>query len=137
MKLLSATLIGVISGFLIYMIPAMLLEAEMISKLFVLTTFASGTAATLYIVLKGAQNTAEVWARGGLVWGAEWIVAAVVPIYVSWLVLKASRLLTLGAHARATVQFEAWITGVIGIGICLVMALMSFSLYAIVRRRRK
>jgi hypothetical protein len=126
------------SGFLIYLIPAMLFEAEAISKLFVVTTFVSGTAATLYIVLKGARTTAEVWARGGLVWAVEWTMAAVVPIYVSWLAFRESGVLTWGSpQATTAAEFGGWIAAFIGIGICLFFALTSYALYVIASRSRR
>lgn len=135
MRLLSATLIGAISGFLIYMIPAMFLEAGVISKVFVITTFVGGTGATFCLVLKGAQSTAQVWARGSLVWAAEWIVAALVPIYVSWLAFRESGVLSWGA--KATARSEAFLAALIGICVCLFMAVMCYSLYIIASRSRK
>jgi hypothetical protein len=137
-RLLSAALIGAISGFFVYMIPAMFLETGAISKAFVIATFVGGTGATLYFVLKGAQSTAHVWARGSLVWAAEWIVAAFVPIYVSWLAFKESGVLSWGdVQAKATARSEAFLAALIGIGVCLFMALMCYSLYMVASRSRK
>jgi hypothetical protein len=137
-RLLSATLIGAISGFLIYMIPAMFLEAGVISKVFVITTFVGGTGATFCLVLKGTQSTAQVWARGSLVWAAEWIVAALVPIYVSWLAFRESGVLSWGEfQAKANARSEAFMAALIGMGVCLFMALMCYFLYIVASRIRK
>src|SRR5688572_10868968 len=120
------------------MIPAMLVEVGVISKVFVITTFVGGAGATLCLVLKGTQSTAEVWARGSLVWAAEWIVAAFVPIYVSWLAFRESGVLSWGDfQAKATMQYEAFLAALIGMGVCLVMALMCYSLYVVASRSRK
>ena len=123
---------------MVYMIPAMLVEERVISKLFVTTTFVSGLAVTFFFVIKGVQTTAEVWARGGLVWAVEWITAAIVPIYVSKLALMESGVLTWGdLQAQAKAQSEATIAAFTGVGVCLVMAFVSYSLYVIARRRQK
>jgi hypothetical protein len=137
-KLLSATTIAVTSGFILYLIPALLLEERYISKEFVIVTFGSGTAVTLYILLKGTRDTADVWARAGLVWTTEWIVAAIVPIYVSWLAFIESGVLTSGnLEAKATAESEAKMAALTGVGICLIMALLSYLLYVIASRCRK
>ena len=121
-----------------YMIPAMLVEERVISKLFVTATFVSGVGITFYIVSKGVKSTAEVWARGGLVWAAEWLVAAIVPIYVSWLAFMESEVLTWGnLQAKSTAESEAKIAALTGVGACLVMALISYSFYVIASRCRK
>jgi hypothetical protein len=116
----------------------MFVETGAISKAFVIATFVGGTGATLYFVLKGAQSTAHVWARGSLVWAAEWIVAAFVPIYVSWLAFKESGVLSWGdVQAKATARSEAFLSALMGIGVCLFMALMCYSLYMVASRSRK
>ena len=137
MKFFSALFIGIISGFTVYMILAMLMEEREISRLFVMTTFLGALAITFYIVIEGVQTTTEVWARGSLVWAVEWILASIVPIYVSRLALIESSAYTGETLQKENAQIEAWEAASMGIGFCLFMAVTSYSLYLMVSRRRR
>ena len=80
MKSLSALLIGFLSGFLIYMMSAMIFSSKP-SMGFVLATFIGGWGVTSFFLLKGAKTASKVWARGSLIGVMEWVAM----IFTSWI----------------------------------------------------
>ena len=123
---------------MVYMIPAMLVEDRLVSKLFVTATFLSGLAITFYIVINDTRSALEVWARGSLVWAVEWILATIVPIYVSRIALRESAAYTSGnSRAQEIAEVEAWRAAGIGIGFCCFMAIVSYTLHLVASRSQK
>lgn len=74
MKITIALIMGVISGFMIYMTAAMLFVSDEPSGGFILVTFIGGWAASTYLMVKGARTASKVFARGFLIGAAEWLV---------------------------------------------------------------
>jgi hypothetical protein len=81
-KVLVALAMGLFSGFLVYMVAAMLLAPMLFSDGkpsggFVFITFLGGWAGSVAILLRGARTVSRVFARGFLLGAAEWL--AVIP----------------------------------------------------------
>lgn len=87
MKTLIALLMGLISGFLIYMMAAMLVidpsSGRSISPAFVLILFLGGWALSTYVMLRGALTVATVAKRGFLLGAAEWLLMILVGLIYS------------------------------------------------------
>ena len=73
MRILSALLVGLFSGFLIYMIFGLIIGPRDVSSPFVMAIFFGGWALTTYVVLNGAATVAKVWSIGGLIGAVEWL----------------------------------------------------------------
>jgi hypothetical protein len=85
MKVAIAIVMGLISGFLIYMMAAMLTADFGSPKggpsgVFVAVTLLGGWALTSWFLLRGARTVSSVFRRGFLVGAAEWLVMAFVGI---------------------------------------------------------
>ncbi|HSG30893.1 MAG TPA: zinc ribbon domain-containing protein [Thermodesulfobacteriota bacterium] len=82
MKYVVAIIMGLFSGFLIYMGSAMLFSdvgsSTGPSGLFIAITFLGGWIITSYFILKGAKSLSKVFKRGFLIGAAEWF--AFIPI---------------------------------------------------------
>ena len=87
MKTLVAIILGVLSGFLIYMIAAMLFvdlgSHNGPSGGFVFTTFIGGWAVSSYVLAHGARSVSKVFTRGALLGAAEWIAVGVAGLVLS------------------------------------------------------
>lgn len=80
MKAVVAVLLGLLSGFLIYM-TAFLLVVDFVavsapSTAFVLVTFVGGWAVSTYLLLRNVRSVSKVFTRGALLGAAEWIAVA-------------------------------------------------------------
>jgi hypothetical protein len=105
MRILSALLVGLFSGFLIYMIFGLIIGPRDVSSPFVMATFFGGWALTTYVVLNGAATVAKVWSIGGLIGAVEWL-------------LFGLAMLLYGAKTLAEEPtFGAGFTSMIGIGL--------------------
>jgi hypothetical protein len=132
---LSAVLIGAISGFALYLIPAMLVDARSISQGFTATTFLAGLIGTVLFVSWRAPTIRAVWGRGCLVWSIECILASVVPLYVPWLAVAESGILDPGpSQLRDAMMWEAKLYSVAGIGICFLLGAALFTLHVRTKR---
>lgn len=79
MKAIIAILMGLFSGFLIYMTAAMVfVKEESPSFLFVFITFFGGWILSSYVMLRKAKTLSKVFSRGFLIGAAEWL--AMIPI---------------------------------------------------------
>ena len=87
MKTLIAVLMGVMSGFLIYMMAAMLVidpsSGRSISPAVVLILFLGGWALSAYIIRRGALTVSTVAKRGFLLGAAEWLLMILVGVIFS------------------------------------------------------
>lgn len=88
MKTALAIFMGLISGFLIYMMCAMLVidissPGGGISMGFVFALFFGGWAATSYFLLRGAQTVVRVAKRGFLIGACEWMIMILVGVIYS------------------------------------------------------
>lgn len=89
---------GFFSGFLIYMMGAMVFFNTSSGEppvLFVLLTFFGGWGLTIYIILKGAESVSKVFSRGFLIGAAEWFAMIFVGI------IFAGKQVTTGDSAEA------------------------------------
>lgn len=74
MKAIVAILMGFFSGFLIYMMAAMIfIKDNSPSSLFVFITWIGGWVLSSYIILRGAKTLSKVFSRGFLIGAAEWL----------------------------------------------------------------
>lgn len=87
MKVFIALLMGLISGFLIYMMVAMLVidttSGHGPSPAFVGTLFFGGWAFSSWLMLRGSQTVSAVFRRGFLIGAAEWLLMAAVGVIFS------------------------------------------------------
>ena len=79
MKLLIGMALGFLSGFMIYMIAAMMFVVSTgePSTAFVLVVFLGGWAASTAVIVRHAQSLSKIFSRGALIGAAEWL--AVIP----------------------------------------------------------
>ena len=78
MKIVVGLVLGLFSGFLVYMAAAMLFANGDPSPAFVFTTFLGGWSLTTIVLVRGAQTVSKVFSRGFLLGAAEWL--AMIPI---------------------------------------------------------
>jgi hypothetical protein len=73
MKAIIAIAMGFFSGFLIYMMAAMVfIKDNSPSSLFISITFLGGWVFSSYIILRGAKTLSKIFSRGFLIGAAEW-----------------------------------------------------------------
>ena len=81
MKAIIAVIMGLFSGFLIYMMAAMLFTGDKPpSSLFVFITFVVGWILSSYVMMRGAKTVSKVASRGFLIGAAEWLVMILVGV---------------------------------------------------------
>jgi hypothetical protein len=122
MRILSALLVGLFSGFLIYMIFGLVIGPSEVTLLFIVTTFWGGCALTTYVVLNGAATVAKVWSSGGLIGAVEWLLFGLA------MLLYGGK--TLGEKA----VFGAGLTSMIGIVVAVFMAIPCLIIYFVAGR---
>ena len=88
MKAVIAAVIGLISGFLLYMMGAMLFadfsaHSSGPPGWWVLFGFFGGTALSIWWLLRGVRSTSGVFRRGFLIGAAEWLCMAFVGVVFS------------------------------------------------------
>jgi hypothetical protein len=86
MKVVIAVLMGILSGFLIYMMAGMLfvdLDGGGPSTSLVLIVFLGGWVLSAWLLLRGAKSTSMVFRRGFLLGAAEWFAMAIVGLIFS------------------------------------------------------
>jgi hypothetical protein len=76
-KALTGIVLGLFSGFLIYMIAAVTVGPQTISSAFVAVTFIGGWAVSSFLLIRGAKSISKVFSRAFLLGAAEWL--AVIP----------------------------------------------------------
>lgn len=75
MKAIIAILMGLFSGFLIYMMAAIVfVNGGAPSPLFVFITFIGGWILSSYVILRGAKTVSKIFSRGFLIGAAEWLI---------------------------------------------------------------
>lgn len=122
MRILSALLVGLFSGFLIYMIFGLIIGPREVSSPFVMTTFLGGWALTTYVVLNGAATVAKVWSSGGLIGAVE------------WLLFGLAMLLYSGKTLAEKPTFGAGLNSMMGIALAVFMAIPCLILYFVTAR---
>lgn len=138
MKLFSALIIGGLSGFMIYMTVWVTLGPDLPMDpgdvgtyiLLVLLIFFGGCGLSSYIVLHGARTTAKVWARGGLLGAAEWMIAGSLPFFYTGKMMMESA----GQQDFGSVALAGGFLSTVGLGIAVFMALVCLIIYVIANR---
>ena len=125
MRVLSALLVGLFSGFLIYIISGLVVGPRDVSPLFIMTTFLGGWAFTTYVVLIGASTAPKVWARGGLLGAGEWLLVGFTMFVYS------GRTVAESEHPGDT---GAAVNPIIGIGLAVCMAIPCLIIYFMASR---
>lgn len=135
MRLLSALLVGLFSGFLVYMIFGLVIGSKGVSPLFVATTFLGGWALTTYVVLTGAPTAAKVWARGGLLGAGEWLMIGLAMLVYNGKTLAESEGLKASNPAgEAGATLGEGFTSMMGIGLAVSMAIPCLVIYFVANR---
>lgn len=136
MKVLSGVIVGLFSGFLIYMMAAMLAGGAPITADFVFFTFIGGWALSTFFVLKGSTTASKVWARGGLLGAAEWMLVG-----LSTLVYSGKTLGDMGAYKAGSAQtgavLGAGLFSMMGVGLAVFMSFPCLIVYFIASRSPK
>jgi hypothetical protein len=138
MRILSALLVGLFSGFLIYMMSAMLAGTDNITPWLILVTFLGGWGLSTFLVLNGATTSSKVWARGGLLGAAEWMLAGLVAVIYSGKTLGETHALNTSNSAyQAGAVVGAGVVSMMGIGLAVFMAITCLIVYFIASRTPK
>ncbi|MEX5217252.1 MAG: hypothetical protein AB7G68_11885 [Nitrospiraceae bacterium] len=134
-RLLSAVVIGTISGFVLYFIPATVMDAASISPEFTAMLFLGGLIGTGVFVSRRAPTVRAVWGRGCLVGSVECLLVSVVLLYVPWLASAESGILDPGpSQLRDAMMWEAEMYSVAGFGLCFLLGAVLFALYIRTKR---
>lgn len=115
MKVLVGIFQGLFSGFLVYMILALLFIAtgNPPGPGFVLITFGGGWALSTFLLIRGARSVSKVFSRGFLLGAAEWVVMILVGFVMSGRAVSQSSATTDAGRAGAAIGggLAALITG--------------------------
>jgi hypothetical protein len=137
MRLLVAILLGFLSGFLVYMIAAMLIVgpgtpgASSMAPL-VLITFVGGWVVSSYFLYRGAKTASKVFSRGALLGAAEWIAFAAAGVLFSGRAAFHSAGASGGSDAaQAGAAIGGGIAAALTGGIALFMAVACLVVFAI------
>jgi len=123
-KIFVAIVMGLLSGFQIYMTAALLFADREPSVWFVLLFFFGGAAVSIGLLLRGATKVSKVFARGFLLGAAEWF--ALIPVGFIYSAKQLSGTITSGpSGAEATgavlgAGFVSFLTG--GVAIAMAVA---------------
>jgi hypothetical protein len=120
MKTVIAVFMGFFSGFLIYMMAAMLFfspsSGSSPSPAFILVTFFGAWALSSYLLRRGALSVSKVFSRGFLLGAAEWLFMIVVGFIFAGKTVS-STVTSAGASNSIAVSDSAAAGAVIGSGI--------------------
>lgn len=73
MKTFVGIILGFFSGFLLYLMAAMVFTNGEPSGLFIFVTFIGGWALSTWFIVRGARSVSKVFSRGFLLGAAEWL----------------------------------------------------------------
>lgn len=134
LRIVSALLVGLFSGFLIYVIFGLVIGPKDVSPLFIMTTFLGGWAVTTYVVLNGASTAGKVWSSGGLLGAGEWLLVGLAMfVYNSRTVAESEAVKGANPSADSGAIFDG-LTSMIGIGLAALMAIPCLIIYFVARR---
>ena len=142
MKAIIAILMGLFSGFLIYLIATIVfIEGESSSSLFTYTTFFGGWILSSYIMLRGAKTISKVISRGFLMGTAEWL--AMIPAGLLFAGKDAIETVSISEGSNISVAgvtigggLFAFLTGGVSIGMAIV-CLIGFAIFYFMDREMK
>ena len=128
-KFIVAVLMGFCSGFLIYMMAAMLFVStgSRPSGAFVLVGFIGGWVLSSWLMLRGAASVSKVFSRGFLLGAAEWLFMIVVGFVLAGKTVAVAGSQAAAAGAAVGGGVIAMLTG----GVSIVMALICLIGFAV------
>ncbi len=137
MKVLSAILVGLLSGFMIYMLVAMvIIGAESSSDAdtynFYLS-FLGGWIVSSYGVSRGADSASRVWARGALIGAIEWMIVGFIAVVYGGATLTET---TKGVTPSSEIVGAGLVAGLflkMGLWVAVFMALVCLIVYFITK----
>jgi hypothetical protein len=131
MKILVGVILGFFSGFLIYLMGAMIVIGPGRASntrawpALVFVLLIGGWIASSWLLIRGAQSTAKVCARGFLLGAAEWLAM----IFIGAVFMGRAASETAGASAPTAGGIASIITGAFSFA----MAIICLTCYAITR----
>ena len=134
LRIVSALVIGLLSGFLIYLIFGLVIGPKDVSPLFIVTTFLGGWALTTYVVLNGASTAGKVWSSGGLLGAGEWLLVGLAMLVYNGRTVAESGVVTGGNPVADSGALVGGFTSMIGIGLAAFMAIPCLIIYFVARR---
>jgi hypothetical protein len=141
MRIVVAVLLGLFSGFLVYMETAMLLSSGgSPGGALVAFTFLGGAGLCTYLMLKGATSTTKVIARGSLIGAALWLFMIVAGTVLSGRAVS-DTMATAGSDAgKAGAVIGGGLTAFLAGAVSIVMTivcLLSFVVFYLLGRELK
>ena len=134
LRIVSALLVGLFSGFLIYIIFGLVIGPKDVSPLFIMTTFLGGWALTTYVVLNGASTAGKVWSSGALLGAGEWLLVGLAMLVYNGRTLAESEAVKGGNPIADSGAIFGALTSMIGIGLAAFMAIPCLIIYFVARR---
>ena len=134
LRIVSALVIGLLSGFLIYLIFGLVIGPKDVSPLFIVTTFLGGWALTTYVVLNGASTAGKVWSSGGLLGAGEWLLVGLAMLVYNGRTVAESEVAKGGNPVGDSGALFGGFTSMIGIGLAAFMAIPCLIIYFVARR---
>ena len=132
MKVIVGIVLGLLSGFLIYMESAMLLSIPKSggpSGGFIFLTFVGGWALSAWLLVRGARSVSKVFARGALLGAAEWM--AVIPVTAIMSAKLASESAITTDAGRAGAAIGGGIVTLLSGGVSIFMAVVCLIVFVI------
>ena len=124
MKVLVGIILGFFSGFLLYMVSALLFTSGAPSSAFVFTTFFGGWILSTWVLVRGARTISKVFSRGFLLGAAEWLAMIPAGMVLGGKALNETVSQGTGTDAElAGATIGAGLVSVITGGVSVVMAL--------------
>ena len=133
LRIVSALLVGLLSGFLIYIIFGLVIGPKDVSPLFIMTTFLGGWALTMYVVLNGASTPGKVWSRGGLLGAGEWLLVGLAMVVYNGRTVESEAVNGGNRVADFGPMFDG-LTSMMGLGLAAFMAIPCLIIYFLARR---
>jgi hypothetical protein len=134
LRIVSALLVGLFSGFLIYIIFGFVIGPKDVSPLFIMTTFLGGWAVTTYVVLNGASTAGKVWSSGGLLGAGGWLLVGLAMLVYNGRMLAESEAVKDGNPIADSCAIFGALTSMIGIGLTGFIAIPCLIIYFVARR---
>ena len=134
LRIVSALIVGLLSGFLIYIIFGLVIGPKDVSPLFIMTTFLGGWALTTYVVLNGTSTAAKVWLRGGLLGAGEWLLVGLAMLVYNGRTVAESEAVNGGNRVADFSPIFGGLTSMMGLGLAAFMAIPCLIIYFLARR---
>lgn len=136
MKTIVALAMGLVSGFMIYMMAGLVLissdadsPSPILMMVFMMVTFFGGWALSTWLLLRGALSVSKVFSRGFLLGAAEWLLMILVGV-----IFVGKMTATSGTSPEAAVTGAAVGGGLVAIltgGVSIAMALVCLIGFAV------